>query len=226
MKKKALYIPYYGMLKYTKWLIEQRDITPQNEQIHSASANTAIIINCCIVLEGFLYTLIKDYLFIVGHRIADNSQTEKRQHHHLLFERILNEYSLRLNNDSWNGYLRLFELFTGIDIPKDTQLWKSVKCLFQFRNLLVHGNEMEFLFNDIRNSKPYSTNRKFNTVLSYCEEFNLPSINFENQSVNLLSNTIADHFFSVMKKFAIEVFELIPEDERAKTMIEMFEFYE
>ncbi len=146
--KSFLYIPYYNILQFTKWLIVERSFSQKNEQLNSTPINITILINCCVILEGFLYTLVKDYLFFEGPKCNKEFGIEKKQLP--LFSKILEEYSIQLDKDSWNGYIRLFELFTSCEIDKKTELWKAINILFQFRNLLVHGNELEFYFGKCR----------------------------------------------------------------------------
>lgn len=221
-----LYIPYYNHIQFLNYLISERNLIPEHENMHSHSTNITIILNSCMILEGFLFTILKDYLFIAKHRIGEGSMIEKIDHP-TLFTKFLLEYSNRLDENGWRDYLNLFELFTDCKIERNTEQWNAVDILFSYRNFLVHGNEIElFLSGDsISKIKIEPSNRKLNRIIEYLRVKGLINIDENKIQVDLLNHKIADHFYYEMKRFAIYIYELIPKERRSKTMVDMFLFH-
>lgn len=221
-----LYIPYYNQVQFLNYLISERNLIPEYENMHSRSTNITIILNSCMILEGFLFTILKDYLFIAEHRIGEQSRIEKIDHPKL-FKKFLLEYSSRLDDNGWRDYLNLFELFTNCKIDKRNEHWNSVDVLFNYINFLVHGNEIDlYLSGDsISNIKIEPANRKLNKIIDYLKATDLIKVDETKVQVDLLNNKVADHFYYEMKMFAIYIFELIPSDHRTKTIADMFLFY-
>lgn len=223
-ENRSLYIPYYNCLSYTKWIRFQRDSKPYDKQEFRTPININIIINSCVILEGFFFSLIKDQLFVAEHELSsDHRRIEKKKNSNLL-TKMLYEYSQKLEEDSWTGYLRLFEMFTDTKIQRKNPEWEAIQTLFKFRNILVHGNELEFQFLD--SGEITSANRKVKSIFEYCRKNDLADIDRDKREINILTNRGVDFFFEHMRMFAINVFEILPQARKTKSSVDMFEFRE
>ncbi|MEP6645991.1 MAG: hypothetical protein ABJC12_02790 [Saprospiraceae bacterium] len=169
--------------------------------------------------------MIKDHIHIATHQLNEELKIEKIKDP-ILYVKMLEEFSNKLDKDQWEGYLNLFELFSSKKINKNTNLYKTINILFQFRGFLVHGCELEILVNDSKNGKYTlsSENRKLKPILAYCVENKLEFVDFELKRVNILSNKLTNHFYDAMLKFSIELYDLLPDSMKAYTKIDMFEF--
>ncbi len=100
--------------------------------------------------------------------------------------------------------------------------------LFKIRNYLVHWNEIEFYIQgDSKDKLKISTqNKNLNKILSYYSEMDLIHLDKEKVLVSILTNKASDHFLLSMSKFAIQIYELIPENKRTQLTIDMFMFNE
>lgn len=224
-QKRYLLIPYNDHLHFTKWLIAERDSLSEANTATLQSINTSIIVTSCMILEGFLHTFLKDSLFLEQHRLGPKYSIEEIDHPPL-FKKLLIEYGNKLDEDSWRGYIELFELFTDCKIDRSLEMWKSIDALFSYRNFLIHGNEFELnrTGSSMSDYKLVSPNRKLNNIFRFLKERDLINVDMEKVEVNLLSSKAADHFYESMKEFAVYIFDLVPQDKRFSTSTDMTQF--
>ncbi len=86
-------------MQFLEQLTDDRNSLPEGSHPPLQSINITIIINCCMVLEGFLFTIIKDYLKITEGEIKSNPKLEAIINPSL-FSKILTEYSTKLDEGS------------------------------------------------------------------------------------------------------------------------------
>ncbi|MCP4457440.1 MAG: hypothetical protein GY816_05345 [Cytophagales bacterium] len=213
------YIPYYNNLQFIKWLIGERDrIGDKNPDL--TSQNISIIINCCTVLEGFIYTVTKDFIFY-EFRNSSNSTIPNKE----LITRIFNKYYEELDRAQWSSYTELFTLFTDVGI-KSNEHWQTIGHMFSMRNQLVHGNEIEFFMNIKQNGKVSITsdNKKLRPVLEFLISKNLTTVINDGESLDFINSKVSNYFFRKLCEYCIFIYDQLSSDYHKKSTIDMFEF--
>ncbi|KAA3637504.1 MAG: hypothetical protein DWQ02_06625 [Bacteroidetes bacterium] len=215
---KKLSILWHNQLELIRWKLRERNDNSYSVQVVKPSLNISIIISCCSVIEGYLFTVIKDHLFIAGHK--NNKENDNTQ----LLDRVLLDYSEQLENATWGRYLKIFETITGYSISKgiESNIFKAVAIMFQYRNQLAHGNEIEITF--IENGGPgeIKPTSKYFKILKYGEEKKLIKVDYDNHNFDILTNQFIDHFYEKTKQFIIEVNEMFPPELRSILTADLF----
>jgi uncharacterized protein YutE (UPF0331/DUF86 family) len=195
---------YYPSL--IKWKISQRnqlDIETKDYLIYTI--NASILIDLATFIEGIACEMQSTIFF----QRLDNR--DKFQWN------LFKHFDNRLNNSTWTNYVEFFDLLLGEKLVSkiDNEKWKAISVLFNFRNSLVHGKEIEILYEDINNEPTVEAYDRHKKVFEYLKEKKLIDLTFKPNlnSVNLLNNNVVDHFFQATIDFVEKLFSILPESE-------------
>lgn len=215
---KKLSILWYNQFELIRWKLRERNDNSLSVQAVKPSLNISIIISCCSVIEGYLFSVIKDHLFIAAHK--NNIENDNTQ----LLDRVLYDYSEQLENATWSRYLKIFEIITGYSISESLEptIFKAVSIMFQYRNQLAHGNEIVITFIDSSGPGEIKPNSRYHKILKYGEEKKLVTVDYANHNFNILTDQFIDHFYENTKQFIIEVNEMFPPELRSILTADLF----
>lgn len=215
---------WYLYYSFIKWQIQRRNENDRKVQAIHPSLNISIIASCCAVIEGFLFTTIKDYWFF------SRPKNETEENLKQIYNRQLEDYLKQLENASYTRYLDLFKVFTGLSISEtiNPKTYKAIKKMFEFRNCLLHGNEIDlnFIKSEETRLENVEVHGKYKKILEYGDENNLIVLDFAKGEIDLLTNKFIDHFYCHTTKFICEVFENIPEPYRERLSTDIFSIKE
>lgn len=209
MKKLILLDSFTVWLYYPtliKWKIAQRDLLdPTEKDFLISTINSSILIDLTTFSEGIIYEIQSTVFF---DRYDSNDEFQFR---------TFKYFDDKLNNSTWSNYIETFELILGekLSTKIESELWKSISMLFNFRNSLVHGKEIEIHYYE-ENGKLFAESpKKLKNVFQYLKEKKLIDLTFypNLNSVDLLNNLVVDHFFETTLEFIKKLFEILPESE-------------
>lgn len=187
---------YAESSEYYAWwffpeLIEYHQKIRQKSSIEK-SINISIIINCAIVIEGFLYELTKQ---IIGVKIPDGT----------LEDRLHDELNRRLDKSSWNELVHLYKISTNSNLNEltDNENWKSITILFLFRNMLTHSKPVKFFINVIDGTPKMKHFEKYEIIYNFLIEKKLTKeVDFiKSMNTELINSAVADFFWKESKIF-------------------------
>lgn len=192
---------YYPSL--INWKISQRDLVDVETKDYLVyTINASILIDLATLIEGISYEMQSTIFF----QRLDNK--DKFQWN------IFKHFDNKLNNSTWANYVEFFDLLIGEKLVGkiDNEKWKAISVLFNFRNSLVHGKEIEILYKDINNDPSVEAYVRHKKVFEYLKEKRLVDLTFKPHlnSVNLLNNNVIDHFFKSTIDFIENLFSVLP----------------
>jgi hypothetical protein len=224
MKIPNIIIPWHKSINLVNWKSNQRYETQCISLNLVEPLNISIIITCCTIIEGFLITTLKDHIFILDTKtnpeVEFNGITmiplESRQYE--LIKRILDDYTVLLQQGKFENYLKVFKILVDIDIPLiiPTQLFEATKKMFQLRNQFVHGAEIAFetIENNNTGTKCQSPSGKFKDIVEFLSKPNIGINLVENDKVNLLKNEVANFFHDITIKFITTLNDSLHQSQR------------
>lgn len=197
---------YYPSL--IKWKINNRNILEKSEKGFLINTiNASILIDLTTFLEGIVYEMQTEIFF--------DRFDHKNNFENSLFE----HFDKKLNNATWTNYIEYFEIILGEKLINkiESDNWKCISLLFNYRNSLVHGKEIEVHYYENNNDLNAESPNNFKSIFLYLKEMKLIDLSFEPylNTVNLLNNNVVDHFFNHTVIFIENLFAILPESEIA-----------
>ena len=199
---------WYMYYAFIEWQVQKRKENDKEVQAIHPSLNISIIASCCAVIEGFLFTIIKDYLFL-------NISMDKTKKSPEEVSNIMEEKIAQLESATFDKYKNLFSEITGIKISEMVNpiTFAAINIMFQFRNKLLHGNEIEVHYHKNSDMTLNNVNifGNYKNIIKYGIEKKIIVLDFKNDTFDILTNEFVDHFFCHTTKFICEVYDYIPE---------------
>ena len=203
-------IPWHNSINLVNWNSRAR----YNQECVSLklveSLNVSIIISSCTIIEGFLNSTLKDHIFIIDTKTNPKVVIQGIEMTFLelkkceFIKRILDDYTLTLQQGKFDNYLRIFKILVDIDIKKSIpdEVFEGTRKMFQLRNQFVHGAEIEY--EEIKDKEGRKLNTpigKYRSVVDYLNKPNIGLNLIESGKVHLLKNEVANHFHSITNEF-------------------------
>jgi hypothetical protein len=182
------YIPSTRFLELVDWKIKNRK--PKTSHLN-VTINTSIIIDCAIYIEGFLNLFLIEYLNMNCENLEKN---------------LTNYFVKKIESSQFNSIQELFMLLPNFKLSEitDDKTFKGVNHLFNLRNSIVHGNEINIQFFKINGKYEIKASGKFANVFEYLKEVGVHSktVNETLDFDQFFSNETTDFFFTITKNFA------------------------
>lgn len=211
----SIILPWTNLINLIHWQSQQRFSPECNSLDISSSLNISIIVSCCSIVEGYLFTTIKDHIYIVDTKtnpkvvIRGIQMIPLEDKKYEFIKRILNDFTDQLLQGKWSNYVKLFEVLTGENIKKIVPpiYNEAIKMLFQLRNQLVHGNEIEFeeIMDKDSGKMIYKPSGKYKEVVDYLSKQKPKLDLLKRNRIDLLSNCVANYFYTKMVDFIKEL---------------------
>ena len=155
--------------------------------------NSSIIVDCTCLIEGILDYIMRER--IDGYEFKDGDYNFR------INENILD----RLDNSQFNQYVSIYQLIFGQEIKNvvGNDIWKGIKSLFSFRNLIVHGNRILLDFYTSKDKFKVEAWGKYKPIYDYLIEKKITNRYVENTSVEIeiFESKVADHYFNLTMQF-------------------------
>lgn len=181
---------YYAWWYFPELIDHHRECRKPNSLLHIM--NISILINSAIVIEGFLYELIKVH---IGENIEINN----------LETRLHQELNEKLDKSSWNDLKYYYNLSIGVDLNLTTtnENWKSINTLFLFRNMLTHSKPVKFKVEVINNEPKTKHFGSYENIYKFLLEKKLTNKVdiIKSMNTNLINSEIADYFWDETQSF-------------------------
>lgn len=196
---------YYPSL--IKWKIQQRNLLDKTEISYLISTINASLINDMATFwEGIVFEMQSEIFYT---RFDKNKGKFQKS--------LSNYFDSKLGNATWINYLEYFDLLLGEKLVAriECENWKTVNIMFSYRNMLVHGKEIEMhYFKDeggLYAESPYG----FKKIFDFLKEKNLLDFSFSPNlnSVDMLNDNIVDFFYVNMIEFIERLFQIFPDSE-------------
>jgi hypothetical protein len=183
--------PYFNLPEYIEKLRGLRGDT------EDYNINFNIIILSTIVVESVLFDLIN--VTIENTKPIDN-----------LHQRILTDYQSKLNKASWNEINNVIEIIFGLKLNDcvDNELWKSIRVLFIYRNIITHGKPVIVENKEVEGKIIRQYIGKYKLVHDHLIEKNIVS----QDRAAILNNDICDYFWTVTKDFTSAISKALSND--------------
>ncbi|MGD1046525.1 MAG: hypothetical protein ABR936_14550, partial [Bacteroidota bacterium] len=155
--------------------------------------NISISILLCSYVESMLYEIL---LAILVERKKETSDKS--------YLKLLDNITKRLAKASWTQYLEICEIVLEKPLHSytDNETWKGVTLLFNIRNIIVHGKNVnaDLLFKDNKFEVIYAG--IFETAVDYFKEQKILKKNQMNSSTHkIFSTQTTNHFIKLIDKF-------------------------
>lgn len=190
-----------------KWKIQQRDLLnkAQNDYLIS-TINASLINDMATFWEGIVFEMQTEIFF---ERFGQRSDK---------FQDSLNDYfDTKLSNATWRNYLEYFDLLLGekLEVKIENENWKALNVMFTFRNMLVHGKEIEIHYYDDNGKLNAESPYGFRTIFNFLKEKKLLDFSFSPNlnSVDMLNENVVDFFYTNMITFIERLFDIFPDSE-------------
>lgn len=178
----------------------QKDLAGQ-PRIH---INALLIMSSAIMIEGAISSLLLFYLngpfspFLSAIKINSPDNLLNERNKELLISKV--------SSATWSEYKKLFKVVTGKSLPELTQPhWENTTFLFQFRNLLAHGEQINIIsqWDRSKGLKLSDLNRNKNNLFQHLEEMGfIEEAKFGKYlRWSFLSDEVADHFVATARSF-------------------------
>lgn len=195
---------YYPSL--IKWKIENRkNLNPAHKDYLIYTINSSLVVDLTTFIEGIFYEIQSTVFFA---RLDYNSSFQKE---------IFDYFDKKLNNATWDTYKEFFEIIISDKLSSniENELFKSINILFNFRNTLVHGKEIEIHYYNIDNTLSADSPYRHKSIFDYLKEKNLIDVSCKPHlgEINLLNDQVIDYFFKATIQFIKCIFELLPQNE-------------
>src|SRR5690606_13342915 len=109
--------------------------------------NVSLIIDLAVYVEGFMCKILLTAI-------------DKRKSTNEFNIRITNHIREKISNSTWSQYKESFSLVMGSNISNivPNENLKSVNLLFEFRNILVHANDLSVnYYNTAKGEEDYDS---------------------------------------------------------------------
>lgn len=164
----------------------------QNIHFEKKTLNISVIINCAIIIEGFLYELLKQPITYLPEEDTLDS-------------RFMNEIFEKLDNSSWTEIKKHYKLIFNRILQKETSEvnWKNIQYLFQFRNMLTHSKPIKYIVKFIDNKPTPIHIGKYELIYKFLIEKKLINeIDFPiSMRTELVNSNVADFFWNETQEF-------------------------
>ncbi len=208
MKNPILFDSFTVWLYYPsliKWKMKQRDLLDKQERELISTINASLIIEMTTFWEGLVNEMQSEIFF---DRLGQKDK----------FHESLNTYfDEKLNKATWTTYISIFDLLLGekISSKMDNENWKAINILFSFRNMLVHGREIEINYFEENGQIMAESPFGFRKVFDFLKEKNLLDISFAPHlnSVDILNKNVVNFLYENLIKFIEDLFNQFPESE-------------
>lgn len=183
--------------------------------------NALLIMSSAVMIEGAINSLLSFY--INGHFSPYSSALSIHDEVSLLNERNKKFLSERIISATWKDYKKLFNIVTGKNLSELIgSAWEPTCNLFEFRNLLSHGEQLQIKGEWDRNDglALLSLERSKEKLFRYLESQNLiikPEFG-KYIGWSFLSNEIADHLVVIAREFLYKLSENAPDNEFEETL--------
>lgn len=204
------------------WKIKNRDqITLDNELKNTI--NVSILIDLTVYLEGFISKIL---MTAIEKRKSNENEFSNRITKHLIE---------KISDSTWSKYKENFETVLGIklsDITKDEN-FRSINLLFDFRNILVHANDLtiNYFYNEKGKEDYDSSIPNFNKIIKFLKEKKLINWDFskftDTDNFNyLIKDNIINFFHHESIEFLKSILNNLPEKERSDFQFHFPEYFE
>lgn len=184
--------------------------------------NALIIISSAIMIESTLKSLLLFYLEDPFSPFLNSTKVNTPQS--LFHDRTTQALIDDVNSSSWSSSKKLFSLITSKSLSEMTSTcWIDITKLFEFRNLLAHGNEVSRVIEWDRKQglKALKTEHSHaKGVLHYLEnkKFIAQPQFGKNLGWSFLSDEIADHFLCKARQFLQLLADKAPDSNEDQTL--------
>ena len=200
---------WYSYPMMIKWKISERNKMDSDKQ-HSLifGINTSLIVDCASFVEGVIDEVLRKVLYHRQYPAKDE-----------LKYRLITDLENRLENAQWTEYIKVSELIIGKTMSNSlgNDLWKSISTMFVFRNMIVHGKELQIeYYKDSKEKIRVVVPRKYNTVYGYLIEKRviIKKIKDRYDRIDIIDNLVIDHFFKISIQFLLKYVKLFNKKER------------
>ncbi len=189
-----------------------------NPRVH---INALLIMCSAVMVEGAVSSLLLFYVNVPGSPFR--SAITVREPITLFNERNRELLTKRIRVATWRDYKQLFQTITGLSLPELVHAsWESVKRLFDFRNILSHGEQLQIKgeWKPEEGLELLDVERSKNKLFNYLERNSLiekPKFG-ESLGWSFLSDEIADHFVSAARNFLDLLSENVPDTQFEETI--------
>jgi len=190
-----------------KWKIQQRNLLDKTKVAYLISTiNASLIIEMATFWEGIVFEMQSEIFFDRFGQGADG------------FHESLNRYfDKKLSNATWTTYIEYFDLLIGGKLANkiENENWKAIQVMFNFRNMLVHGKEIEVQYYDdngrLHADSPYG----FNKTFQFLNEKKLLDLSFKPHmnTVDMLNESVVNFFYANVIQFIESLFDIFPDSE-------------
>lgn len=190
---------------------------PGNPRIH---INALLVMCSAAMVEGAISTLLLFYLnepfspFRSAITVHDPISLFNNRNREALIARV--------NTATWKDYKQLFAIVTGKELPELCgSTWEHISFLFDFRNLLFHGEQLRIKGSwvpseglDLRDVK-----RNKDKLFKYLEKREFIEAPKFGASIgwSFLSDEIADHFTEQSREFIAQIAKNAPDSDYEET---------
>jgi hypothetical protein len=196
---------YYPSL--IKWKIANRDSVDNEKKDYLVpTINASLITDLSTFWEGIVFEMQTEIFF------------DRFEHRKDKFNNSLTDYfDKKLSKATWTNYIEYFDLLLGEKLSGkiENENWKAINMLFSFRNMLVHGKEIEIHYYEengiVKSESPYG----HKSIFEFLKSKNLLDLSYSPHlnSVDMLNNKVVDFFHENVIDFIESLFNLFPESE-------------
>lgn len=188
-----------------KWEIQQRDLLDKTKTDYLISTiNASLIIEMATFWEGIVFEMQTEIFFDRFGKGVDG------------FQNSLNRYfDNKLSNATWTAYIEYFDLLLGEKLVERNENWKAIQVMFNFRNMLVHGKEIEIHYYDDNGKLHAESPYGFKKIFDFLKEKRLLDLSFtpHMNSVDILNGNVVNFFYANVIQFIDKLFDILPESE-------------
>jgi len=175
---------YYTLPSFIENLRKQRG---ENED---SNINFTVILLSTTIIESVIHDLLNQ-------TIGDSFNLET------INGRMYEELSIKVNKAPWTELNSFSKLILGkrLNDCVDSELWKSIQLLYDYRNHIMHGNSIAIEKSIINEQVHYTYTGKLKKVFDFLAEKKV----LDNEKPGILTSRIADYFWNETKEFVIKI---------------------
>jgi hypothetical protein len=226
----TLYVPtWYLFIETFNDLKRQRNTIEDYNEFKIAAINSSMILHLAGIVEGSINSLLTD-------KVESNSKYKKaKQEDDEVLIRIFELLLVEIQKSSWGDISKnLSGMILGYRLNeayKDD--WESIRYLFEFRNLLVHGGSIVQRTKTISKAKTpielSEMDKEKEETLTKKELFQFLTIKNLIDSVDnnsfiswkMINSKTVDYFLNHAKEFLNKVYDLYSNSNSINSLIEM-----
>jgi hypothetical protein len=183
--------PGIYLISHIHWLNKIRKTIKDENIIIGINISTSILL--CFYVEGMLYEILQAIIVKRKDETSDNS-----------YLKLLDNITKRLEKANWTQYLEIWKVVLEKPLYSytDNETWKGVQLLFNIRNIIVHGKNVnsKLLFKDNKFEIEYMG--IFETAVDYFKERKIIKKRQVNSSTHkIFSTQTTNHFVKLIDKF-------------------------